>query len=153
MVQVQVQSKISPTVMEGNSMIEQEDRLPDAFWSDKELHQMAVAVLEIDRHSEEPTNAVLYRLHKGGIDTGLVLIAAVKSVIDGQDAINRLWAEVGITAELGKFSDESPLSQVRVEAMYLLLQKYRYIGKNKLPGHDKVYKYCSWFDKLVQNQG
>lgn len=153
MVQVQVQSKISPTVMEGNSMIEQEDRLPDAFWSDKELHQMAVAVLEIDRHSEEPTNVVLYRLHKGGIDTGLVLIAAVKSVIDGQDAINRLWAEVGITAELGKFSDESPLSQVRVEAMYLLLQKYRYIGKNKLPGHDKVYKYCSWFDKLVQNQG
>ena len=153
MVQVQVQSKISPTVMDGNSMIEQEDRLPDAFWSDKELHQMAVAVLEIDRHSEEPTNVVLYRLHKGGIDTGLVLIAAVKSVIDGQDAINRLWAEVGITAELGKFSDESPLSQVRVEAMYLLLQKYRYIGKNKLPGHDKVYKYCSWFDKLVQNQG
>ena len=133
-------------------MIEQEDRLPDAFWSDNELRQMAIDTLESNRYSEEPTNIVLYHLYKDGKDTWLVLIAAVKSVLDGQDAINRLWAEVGITAELGEFSEESPLNQIRVEAMHLVLQKYRYIGKNKLPGHDKVYKYCSWFDQLVQNQ-
>ena len=134
-------------------MIEQEDRLPDAFWSEQELRQMAIDVLESNRYSKEPTSIVLYKLHKDGKDTGLVLLTAVRSVIDGQYAINRLWAEVGITAELGEFSEESPLNQIRVEAMHLLLQKYRYIGKNKLPGHDKVYKYCSWFDQLVKNQG
>ena len=134
-------------------MMEKLDRLPDEFWSDNELHQMAIDSLESNRYSEEPTNIVLYRLYKDGKDTGLVLLAAVKSVIDGQYAINKLWAEVGITAELGEFTDESPLNQIRVEAMHLLLQKYRYIGKNKLPGHDKVYKYCSWFDQLVKNQG
>ena len=134
-------------------MMEQEDRLPDAFWSEQELRQMAIDSLESNRYSEEPTNIVLYHLYKDGKDTGLVLIAAVKSVIDGQYAINRLWAEVGITAELGEFSEESPLNQIRVEAMHLLLQSHRYIGKMRLPGHDKVYKYCSWFDQLVQNQG
>ena len=134
-------------------MMEQEDRLPDAFWSEQELRQMAIDVLESNRYSKEPTSIVLYKLHKDGKDTGLVLLTAVRSVIDGQYAINRLWAEVGITAELVEFTDESPLNQIRVEAMHLLLQKYRYIGKNKLPGHDKVYKYCSWFDQLVKNQG
>lgn len=134
-------------------MIDQEDRLPDAFWSEQELRQMAIDVLESNRYSEEPTSIVLYRLHKGGKDTGLVLLTAVRSVIDGQYAINRLWAEVGITAELGEFGEESPLNQIRVEAMHLLLQSHRYIGKMRLPGHDKVYKYCSWFDQLVQSQG
>lgn len=130
-------------------MTEQEDRLPDAFWNENELYQMAVNVLEHDRFSKEPTNLVLYRLYKGSKDTGLVLIAAVESVLDGQDAINRLWAEVGITAELGEFSEESPLNHMRAEAMYLLLQNHRYCGKNKLPGHDKVYVYQPWFDKLI----
>lgn len=134
-------------------MIEQEDRLPEAFWSENELHQMAIDALELNRYSEEPTNIVLYHLYKNGTNTGLVLLTAVKSVIDGQDAINRLWEEVGITVELGEFNEESQLNQIKVEAMHLLLQKYRYVGKNKLPGHDKVYKYCSWFDELVKNQG
>lgn len=151
MVQVQVQNKISPTVMEGNSMIEQDDRLPDAFWSQEELRQMAVDVLEPDRYSEEPMHIVLYHLYKNGVDTGLVLITAVESVLDGQNAIDRLWAEVGITATVGGYSDESVLSQVRLEAMYLLLQKYRYEGKLKLPGHSKVFKYQQWFVCLIQN--
>ena len=134
-------------------MMEQEDRLPEAFWSDNELRQMAIDSLESNRYGEEPTNIVLYHLYKDGKDTGLVLLAAVKSVIDGQYAINRLWIDVGITAELGEFSEESVLNHVRAEAMYLLLQSHRYIGKMLLPGHDKVYVYQPWFDKLVKNQG
>lgn len=132
-------------------MIEQDDRLPDAFWSETELTQMAIAVLEPDRYSEESRHIVLYHLYKNGIDTGLVLIAAVESVLDGQNAIDRLWAEVGITAIVGEYSEESVLSQVRLEAMYLLLQKYRYEGKLKLVGHDKVFKYQQWFPNLIIN--
>lgn len=130
-------------------MIEQDDRLPDAFWSETELTQMAIAVLEPDRYSEESRHIVLYHLHKNGVDTGLVLITAVESVLDGQNAIDRLWAEVGITAVVGEYSDESVLSQVRLDAMYLLLQKYRYEGKLKLPGYSKVFKYQQWFVCLI----
>lgn len=132
-------------------MTEQEDRLPDAFWSETELSQMAIAMLEPDRYSEELRHIVLYHLYKNGADTGLVLIAAVPSVLDGQNAIDKLWTEVGITAIVGEYSDESILNQVRVEAMYLLLQKYKYEGKLKLIGHDKVFKYQQWFPNLIIN--
>ena len=132
-------------------MMEQVDRLPDGFWNEQELRQRAIAVLEPDKYSEEPTNIVLYHLQKDGADTGLVMITAVTSVIDGQDAINTLWADVGITALVGEYSEESPLSQVRVEAMYMLLQKYKYIGRTKLPGYNKVFKYREWFVNLIQN--
>lgn len=132
-------------------MIEQDDRLPDAFWSQQELRQMAIDVLEPDRYSEESRHIVLYHLYKNGVDTGLVLITAVESVLDGQNAIDRLWAEVGITAIVGEYSDESVLNHVRVEAIYLLLQGYRYEGKVKLVGHQKVFKYCEWFAHLIQN--
>lgn len=132
-------------------MIEQDDRLPDVFWSQEELRQMAVAILEPDRYSEEPRHIVLYHLYKSGVDTGLVLITAVQSVLDGQNAIDKLWTEVGITAIVGEYSEESVLSQVRLEAMYLLLQKYRYEGKLKLVGHDKVFKYQQWFPNLIIN--
>ena len=132
-------------------MMEQEERLPDEFWSETELTQMAITVLEPDRYSEVPTHIVLYHLYKNGSDTGLVLISAVQSVLDGQNAIDRLWAEVGITAIVGEYSEESVLNQVRVEAMYLLLQKYRYEGKLKLVGHDKVFKYQQWFPYLIKS--
>lgn len=132
-------------------MIEQDDRLPDVFWSQEELRQMAVAILEPDKYSEEPRHIVLYHLYKSGVDTGLVLITAVQSVLDGQNAIDKLWTEVGITAIVGEYSEESVLSQVRLEAMYLLLQKYRYEGKLKLVGHDKVFKYQQWFPYLIIN--
>lgn len=132
-------------------MIEQDDRLPDVFWSQEELRQMAVAILEPDKYSEEPRHIVLYHLYKSGVDTGLVLITAVQSVLDGQNAIDKLWTEVGITAIVGEYSEESVLSQVRLEAMYLLLQKYRYEGKLKLVGHDKVFKYQQWFPNLIIN--
>lgn len=132
-------------------MIEQDDRLPDVFWSQEELRQMAVAILEPDKYSEESRHIVLYHLYKSGVDTGLVLITAVQSVLDGQNAIDKLWTEVGITAIVGEYSEESVLSQVRLEAMYLLLQKYRYEGKLKLVGHDKVFKYQQWFPNLIIN--
>ena len=127
------------------------DNLPPEFWSETELRQMAVNVLEPNRHSEEPTHIVLYHLYKNGADTGLVLITAVRSVRDGQDAIDRLWAEVGINTVIGEYNEESVLNQIKVEALYLLLQKYKYEGKVKLVGHQKVFKYQEWFVHLIQN--
>ena len=130
-------------------MMEKLDRLPDEFWSKNEMHQMVVAILEPNRHSEEPAHIVLYHLYKNGVDTGLVLITVVESVLDGQDAINLLWAEVGITAVVGEYSDESVMSHIKADAMYMLLQKYKYIGRTKLPGHGKVFKYSEWLVNLI----
>lgn len=130
-------------------MIEQYDRLPDAFWSQQELRQMAIDVLEPDRYSEESRHIVLYHLYKNGVDTGLVMILAVQSVMDAQEAVDRLWAGAGITAVVGEYSEESYLNQQKVEALYLVLHKYKYDGKQKLPGSDNVYMYEPWMEKLI----
>lgn len=132
-------------------MIENIDRLPDAFWSKDEMHKMVVDILEPNRFSQEPAHIVLYHLYKNGTYTGLVLITVVESVLDGQDAINILWADVGITAVVGEYSDESIMSHVKVDAIYMVLQKYKYVGKLKLVGHQKVFKYQEWFNNLVQS--
>ena len=130
-------------------MIERTDELPEAFWTENELNQMAIDAIEIDRFVEEPTNLVFYHLFKNNANTGLVIILAVKSVLDGQEAIDRFWAPFGLTSIVGEYNDESYLNKQRAEALYLLLSKYKYEGKQKLPCSDKVYKYEPWMGKLI----
>lgn len=132
-------------------MIEQDDRLPDWAYSETELDKMALEVIEVDKYNEEPTHVVMYHLLKGGLETGLVMVLAVKSVIDGQEAIDRLWRDVGITALVSEYNDESVLNQRRAEAIHLLLQKYKYKGKINLPGSDKVFINQEWFAELIKN--
>lgn len=130
-------------------MIEQIDRLPDDFWNENELNQMAIDAIELDKYVEEKTHIVFYHLLKDGKQTGLVMILAVKSVMDGQEAIDRLWKEAGITAIVGEYNDESYINKQIVDALYLLLNKYKYEGKQKLICSDKVYKYEPWMGKLI----
>lgn len=130
-------------------MIEPTDRLNDSFWTENELYQMAVDAIELDRYAEEQTHIVFYHLLKDGVKTGLVLILAVRSIIDGQEAIDKLWKELGITAIVGEYNDESYINKQKVEAIYLLLNKYKYVGKLKLHGSEKVFKYEQWMGKLI----
>jgi hypothetical protein len=130
-------------------MIERTDELCDDFWTESELHQMAIDALVFDKYEEVPTHIVFYHLFKEGNKTGLVLITAVKSVIDGQEAIDKLWAEVGITAIVGEYNDESYLNQIKLDALHLLLSKYKYKGKINLPCSEKVVQYQEWMSYLL----
>ena len=130
-------------------MIEATDRLCDGFWTQEELDEMAVDAIELNKYTEEKTHVVLYHLLKEGNRTGLVMILAVKSVIDGQEAIDRLWSSVGITAIVGEYNEESYINKQKVEALYLMLDKYKYVGKIKLPGSNNVFKYEEFMAKLI----
>ena len=130
-------------------MIENIDRLNDDFWTESELDQMALNSIELDKYAEQKTNIVFLHLFKDSARTGLVMILAVQSVMDAQEAVDRLWAEAGITAVVGEYSEESYLNQQKVEAIYLVLHKYKYVGKQKLPGSDNVYMYEPWMEKLI----
>lgn len=130
-------------------MIEATDRLNDSFWTENELYKMALDAIELDRYAEEQTHIVFYHLLKDGVKTGLVMILTVKSVIDGQEAIDKLWKDLGITAIVGEYNEESYINKQIVEAIYLILNKYKYNGKQKLVGSDKVYKYEPWMGKLI----
>ena len=125
------------------------DNLPPEFWTENELDQMALESIEVDKYAEQKTNIVFLHLFKDLTRTGLVMILAVQSVMDAQEAVDRLWAGTGITAVVGEYSEESYLNQQKVEALYLVLHKYKYAGKQKLPGSDNVYKYEPWMEKLI----
>jgi len=131
-------------------MYEAQDRLPDEFWTTEELYEMKVKVLEPSKYDKAPVNICVYHLWKGGRDTGLAMITAVESVIDGQEAIDYLWSEVGITAIIGEYSEELTLwNNQKIEALYVVLEKYWYEGNMKLPGSDKVYKWQNWMADLI----
>lgn len=130
-------------------MIENIDRLNDYFWTETELDQMALNSIEVDKYAEQKTNIVFLHLFKDLARTGLVMILAVQSVMDAQEAVDRLWAGAGITAVVGEYSEESYLNQQKVEAIYSVLHKYKYDGKQRLPGSDNVYMYEPWMEKLI----
>ena len=130
-------------------LFENTDDLPESFWSEEELDQKAEDVLSLDKYSTESTHLVLYHLYKEGVNTGLIMLICVESVMDGQDAINRLWSGLDVSAIVGEFSDESPLSQMKLNAIDLILHKHLYKNQTNLPGSDKVFNYEPWMSKLV----
>jgi hypothetical protein len=77
------------------------------------------------------------------------MLLAVESIVDGQDAVNNALADVGLTCVIGEFSDESVFAAQKVQMLYLLLEKYQYIGKISFIGDDKVFSYEEWMAKLV----
>lgn len=126
------------------------DTLPDDFWTENELNEMAIDNLLINKYKEGTTHLCIYHLLKNGNETGLAMIVPVDSIVDGQESINKLWAEAGITAVIGAYNDESVLNVHMADALYLLLHKYQYIGKLTLPGSDKVYRYKKWMSELIK---
>jgi len=130
-------------------MIESEELLGDDFWTEEELYKMAVDQIDTPRYEDKKLNICIYHLYKNAIDTGLVLITTVKSVVDGQNAIDKLWADAGILSIAGEYSEESEVSKYKLEAIYTVLEKYAYKGKMKLIGSDRVFRYEKWMDNLV----
>lgn len=128
---------------------EQVDRLSDEFWTHNELYQMGVQVINPSRYDKTPKHICWYPLLKEGEYTGKAMLLAVESIVDGQDAVNNALADVGLTCAIGEFGDESVFAANKVQMLYLLFEKYQYVGKISFTGDDKVFSYEEWMAKLV----
>ena len=128
---------------------EQVDRLSDSFWTQNELVQMHKAVINPSRYDKTPKHICWYHLLKEGEYTGKAMLLAVESIVDGQDAVNNALADVGLTCAIGEFGDASILAASKVQGLYLVLEKYQYVGKISFTGDDKVFSYEEWMAKLV----
>ena len=128
---------------------EQVDRLSDEFWTQNELTQMHKAVINPTRYDKIPKHICWYHLLKEGEYTGKAILLAVESIVDGQDAVNNTLADVGLTCAIGEFGDESVFAASKVQMLYLLFEKYQYVGKISFTGDDKVFSYEEWMAKLV----
>jgi hypothetical protein len=130
-------------------MVTKVDRLPDWAHTKEELNQLAKLVIEPIRYDTTSKHICWYHLYKDGISTGKAMLLAVESIVDGRDAINQVCANIGLTAQIGEYGKESPLNGIRAQALYMVLDKYQYIGKLEFIGSNKVYTYENWMSKLV----
>jgi len=62
-----------------------------------------------------------------------------------------MWGNAGIHAEIGEFCEVSSITVgYTLNAIEIVLDKWKYEGKLTLPGANRLYKYCKWFDNLVK---
>lgn len=125
------------------------DRLPDDFWTENELVEMANIVINPMRDDTTKKHLCWYHLLKEGEYTGKAILLAVESIVDGQDAVNNVVADIGLSCAIGEYGEESAINGLKVEALYLVLNKYQYIGKVKFNGCDKVFSYENWMQNIL----
>ena len=125
------------------------DRLPDWAFTDEELDQMAKEVLG-GTNLDVATKLGFYHMHKDGVDTGVVILLTVESISDGLHAINRLWSQYGMYAEIGEFTEEASYAAgYRLQTLEVALNKFRYVGKIQEAGTNKLYRYKTWMAELL----
>ena len=125
------------------------DRFSDDWYTESELAEMAELVINPSRYDTTTKHICWYHIVKDGEYTGKAILLAVESIVDGQEAINKVLAEHGLACAIGEYGDESILSSRKVEALYMVLEKYQYVGAVKFSGSDRIFSYESWMIKLV----
>lgn len=126
-----------------------EDNLPDWAYTEDELDTMAVKLLS-EQDLTKPGHLVMYHMYKDGKDTGIVMLLATQCISDTLHAITRMWAPYNMHAELGGYTEEmDPAASYKLNALRLVLDKFRYEGKVHCAGNDKLYKYKGWFKELI----
>ena len=126
-----------------------EDMLPDWAYLGTELDAWARLVVNPSRSDTTAKHICWYMLYKDGQYTGKAMLLAVESVVDGLEAVNRLLEGTGLTAQIGEYGDESVLNGMKVEMLYTLLDKHRYVGSLMFTGCDKIYTYTDWMANLL----
>ena len=83
------------------------DNLPDSWWTENELAEMADLVIHPRRPGCTHSHLCLYHLlNSDGEYTGKAMLLAVESIVDGQDAVNNAVANIGLTCAIGEDGDE-----------------------------------------------
>jgi len=130
-------------------MLEADDaRGPDWFYLDSELEAIYKGIIDGSDYVK-PKHLVLYSLWLEGVGTGVVVMLAVESVADGLTAMNWFLGAHNMHAEVLVHSGESISNCYRIDAMKVVLSKFKYTGKLGFPGSDKLYLYGKWMAQLI----
>ena len=125
------------------------DRLPDWGYTEQELNTMAEDIINPPRYCTDSKCICWYHLMKDGEWTGKSMVLAVESVVDGIDAVNRMVNQYGLSVVPGEYGKESVLNNWKIDAIHMVLDRYKYVGKIKFAGSDKIYSYEDWMIKLI----
>lgn len=129
-------------------MMDAVDRLPAWAFTETELDQMAKLVINPNRYDKTPKHIIWYHLYRDGQYTGKAVLLAVESVVEGWSALNRIVEPLGLEAQIGWYGDALTDGQTRVNMLYILLERWNYIGQLEFTGDDKVFDYKEWMAEL-----
>jgi hypothetical protein len=124
------------------------DRLPDAFYTDNELHEYALSILSFDRYDYNSKPIVIYHLLKENIPTGICAIMPVECIVDGMEQLNRLWSNYNLSVFIGE-SGEFQSANQHIEHLYQALTHFKYNPTNDMPGVHTLFRHQPWMDRLI----
>lgn len=131
-------------------MYNEVDRLPDSYWTENELHDRAINIVEPSRYDRTAKHICWYLIYKDGVYTGKAMLLVVESVVDGMNAVNKVLEPVGLQCTIGEYGDEDIMNGARVEMLYQILEKWQYVGSTRFVGDNRVFDYEQWMANLVE---
>lgn len=130
-------------------MIEEIDRLPDWAYTEEELDNLAIELIEPSSKDGEK-HVALYEMYKDGKSTGIVMLLATESISDGLHAINRIWGGLGLYAEIWEFNEKANKRACdKVEDLLNGLENIKYKPKKRLVGWNKMLQKREWLKELI----
>lgn len=136
-------------------MSDTENRLSDWFYTDSELKQMDMELLD---ETPYPYNCkpvkeyvVLFSISSKNGNTGKVMVVKTIDVMNTLNALNRLWSDTGLKFSLLKVSQEMYGADKLLDAIKIVLLPYKYI--TKFAGYkmsDNIYSFETWMLNLIK---
>jgi len=130
-------------------MVEEIDRLPEWAYTEEELDNLAIELIE-PSNKEGEKHVAMYEMYKDDKGTGIVMMLATESISDGLHAINRIWGELGLYAEIWEFNEE-PTKRAcdKVEDLLNGLENIKYTPKKRLAGCKNMLQKREWLKELI----
>lgn len=128
------------------------DRLPDSMLLDKEVIEHDEKVLEYNRYSkEDPIKKCIcaYPMYVDGSDTKIVVIVNTDNMDIMHKALCRDWSDTKATIALPHMGELEWSNDEKLNALYVVLEKYRFHSNKKTKTSDRLYKWKNWMINLL----
>lgn len=129
------------------------DRLGDCFYNDAEIAEFDSELLvNSSRYStKEPVKKTIcaYEFWTKDGNTKIVTILAAEDAESTGEALERDWSETKMSPILGNMGTEQWNAEARLEALYVVLDKYRFTTDIQTQTSDRLFKWRKWMKELI----
>lgn len=129
------------------------DRLGDIFLTDSEIAEFDKELLaNSSRYStDEPVKKTIcaYEFWTKDGNTKIVTILAAEDAESTGEALERDWSETKMSPILGNMGTEQWNAEARLEALYIVLDKYRFTTELQTQTSNRLFRWKSWMKELL----
>ena len=129
------------------------DRLGDVFWTEEEIREFDKELLTHTAvyNTTEPVKKTIcvYEFWTKQGNTKVVTILAAEDPEAVGEALERDWASTKMTPILGNVGDVQWNAETKLEALYIVLDKYRYHTDIQTLTSNRLFKWKPWMKELL----